>query len=197
LRIDVARRSFIGQRGRAYLADQGIRGFARTVRSLLGIENPTLAACYQALEQLPRGTLGREYFEFVRKNDFSLPGEKHAPPEVIVFHDCLHVLGGYDTVSLEETQIACFQAGMLRKDPLYGLLFMLSQFHLGLQMTPVTGPEKMLADPVLMLEAFARGTKVTRDLCVDWRPQDDFERTVEDLRRGYNIEPRRVRTASI
>jgi hypothetical protein len=123
LRIDIARRSFIGQRGRAYLADQGIRGFARTLRSLLGIENPALAARYRALEQLPRGTLGREYFESVRSNGFALPGEKDGAPEVIVFHDCLHVLAGYSTVSLEETQIAAFQAGILRKDPLYGLLF--------------------------------------------------------------------------
>ena len=59
-RIDVARRSFLGQRGRAYLADQGIRGFARTVRSLFGIPNPTLAARYQALAEQPRGLLGRE-----------------------------------------------------------------------------------------------------------------------------------------
>ena len=88
----------------------------RTVRALFGIENPDLAARYQALEHTPRGTLGREYFEFVRQNGFALPGEKGGAPEVVVFHDCLHVLGGYQTSSVEETQIASFQAGMLEKD---------------------------------------------------------------------------------
>ena len=79
---------------------------ARTLRSLFGIENPGLAARYQALEKLPRGTLGREYVEFVRTSKFALPGEPNAAPEVVLFHDCLHVLGGYDTTSIEETQIA-------------------------------------------------------------------------------------------
>ena len=95
MRLDIARRSFLGQRGRAYLAQHGVRGFARTVRSLLGIENPRLAARYQALGELPRGTLGREYVEFVRASGFALPGEPDAAPELVVFHDCLHVLAGY------------------------------------------------------------------------------------------------------
>jgi tellurite resistance protein len=191
-RIDIARRSFLGQRGRAYLAAQGVRGLARTMRSLLGIENRGLAARYQALADLPRGTLGREYFEFVRASGFSLPGEKNGAPEVIVFHDCLHVLAGYGTSSLEETQIASFQSGVLRKDPVFGLMFMLAQFHLGVQITPVTAAEKLAADPQLMLEAFVRGTKVSRDLCVDWVPQSDFARSVDELRREYNIVPREL-----
>lgn len=109
---------------------------------------------------------------------------------MIVFHDCLHVLAEYDTVSLEETQIASFQAGVLKRDPLFGLLFMLAQFHLGLQVTPTTGPEKLVADPGLMLAAFVRGAKVTRDLCTDWRPADDFARPISELRALYNIAPR-------
>lgn len=189
-RIDVARRSFLGQRGRAYVAEHGITGVARTVRALLGIENPQLAARYQALEHQPRGTLGREYFEFVRNNGFALPGEKGGAPEVVVFHDCLHVLGGYQTSSIEETQIASFQAGMLAKDPIFGLLFMLAQFHIGVQITPITAAERGVADPELMMAAFVRGTQVNRDMCVDWTPQQDFERTLEDLRAAYNIQPR-------
>lgn len=189
-RIDIARRSFLGQRGRAYIAEHGLTGVARTVRALLGIENPALAARYQALEHSPRGTLGREYFEFVRQNGFALPGEKGGAPEVVVFHDCLHVLGGYQTSSIEETQIASFQAGMLDKDPIFGLLFMLAQFHIGVQITPITAAEKGVADPELMMSAFARGTQVNRDMCVDWIPQQDFARTLTELRAAYNIQPR-------
>jgi hypothetical protein len=189
-RIDVARRSFLGQRGRAYIAEHGMTGIARTARALLGIEHPTLAARYQALEHSPRGTLGREYFEFVRQNGFALPGEKGGAPEVVVFHDCLHVLGGYQTSSIEETQIASFQAGMLDKDPVFGLLFMLAQFHIGVQITPITAAEKGVADPELLLSAFVRGTQVNRDMCVDWVPQRDFDRTLTELRASYNIQPR-------
>ncbi|HET8938138.1 MAG TPA: hypothetical protein VFN67_32065 [Polyangiales bacterium] len=189
-RIDVARRSFLGQRGRAYIAERGMTGVARTLRALFGIENPELAARYQALEHSPRGTLGREYFEFVRENSFALPGEKGGAPEVVVFHDCLHVLGGYQTSSIEETQIASFQAGMLQKDPIFGLLFMLAQFHIGVQITPITAAEKGVADPELMMAAFVRGTQVDRDMCVDWIPQQDFARTLPELRAAYNIQPR-------
>lgn len=189
-RIDVARRSFLGQRGRAYIAEHGLTGVARTVRALLGIENPALAARYQALEHSPRGTLGREYFEFVRNNGFALPGEKGGAPEVVVFHDCLHVLGGYQTSSIEETQIASFQSGMLNKDPIFGLLFMLAQFHIGVQITPITAAETGVADPELMMSAFVRGTQVNRDMCVDWIPQQDFGRTLTELRAAYNILPR-------
>jgi tellurite resistance protein len=189
-RIDIARRSFLGQRGRAYLAEHGMTGAVRTVRALVGIENPSLAARYQALEHNPRGTLGREYFEFVRQNGFALPGEKGGAPEVVVFHDCLHVLGGYQTSSIEETQIASFQAGMLDKDPIFGLLFMLAQFHIGVQITPITAAEKGVAAPELMMAAFVRGTQVNRDMCVDWIPQHDFDRQLSDLRTTYNIQPR-------
>jgi tellurite resistance protein len=189
-RIDVARRSFLGQRGRAYFAEHGVVGVARTARALLGIENKSLAARYQALEHNPRGTLGREYFEFVRQNGFALPGEKGGAPEVVVFHDCLHVLGGYQTSSIEETQIASFQAGMLEKDPIFGLLFMLAQFHIGVQITPITAAEKGVAAPELMMAAFVRGTQVNRDMCVDWIPQHDFDRTLTELRAAYNINPR-------
>lgn len=190
-RMDITRRAFIGQRGRSYVREQGIRGLVRALRAVIGIEDPKLAARYHALADFEPGTLGREYYDFVKRNEFSFPGEKDAAPEPILFHDCLHVLADYGTDSLEETQIASFQAGILKKDPLFGMLFMLAQFHLGLQVTPTTGPEKLVAEPALMLEAFVRGTRVNRDLCVDWNPWDDFERPVEELRRELAIEPRR------
>src|SRR5262249_50046852 len=67
-RIDIARPSSLGQRGRVYFAEHGLRGFGRTLRTLLGIANPKLAARYRALADLPRGLLGREYYEFIRAN---------------------------------------------------------------------------------------------------------------------------------
>ena len=107
-----------------------------------------------------------------------------------MFHDCLHVLGGYETSSIEETQIASFQAGMLDHDAIFGLLFMLAQFHIGVQITPITAAEKNVAKPELMMAAFARGTQVNRDMCVDWIPQHDFARSLTELRAAYNIQPR-------
>jgi hypothetical protein len=189
-RIDIVRRSFLGQRGVDFVKQRGIRGLLSVVGNLVQIENPAMAARYRALEGLPAGTLGHGYSEYVKRNGFSVPGEKGAGPEPIVFHDCLHVLAEYDTTSIEETQIAAFQAGCLKKDAVYGMLFPLAQFHLGVAITPVTTPEHGVIDPELWIRAFVRGTKTNIDLSVNWQPWDDFERPVIELRKAYNIEPR-------
>lgn len=189
-RIDVLRRSFIGQRVADYVSRRGIRGLATIARGLLDRPHEATAQRYRALGQAPTGTLGREYHDFVRRNDFALPGEAGGAPEVIVFHDCLHVLAEYDTTSIDETQIASFQSGILRKDPMFGLLFTLAQFHIGVQITPVTPAERLVVDPDLMLAAFVRGTQVSRDLCTTWQPWDDFDRPVDELRLAYHIVPR-------
>ncbi len=189
-RIDVLRRSFVGQRMVEFVKERGLRGLLGVAKSMMGHEDAALAARYRALGDKPAGTLGRGYFDFVTSNQFTFPGEKGAGPEPIVFHDCIHVLTGYKTDSLEETQIAAFQAGTLRKDPMFGILFALAQFQLGVAVTPTTAPEKHVVDPELLLAAFARGCQVNRDLCVGWQPWDDFDRPVDELRRAYNIVPR-------
>lgn len=189
-RIDILRRSFMGQRGVDFVKRRGIRGLLSVAANLMQIANPAMAARYRALEASPAGTLGRGYWEFVTRNGFSVPGEKGAGPEPIVFHDCLHVLAEYDTTSIEETQIAAFQAGTLRKDAIYGLLFPLAQFHLGVSVTPVAKAEQGVIEPELWIKAFVRGTKTNRDLSVTWQPWDDFDRPVAELRAAYGIEPR-------
>lgn len=190
LRIDLLRRSFIGKRMAAYLKDRKLRGFVNLVQGQRGAAIPKLAAKYQALADYPDGTLGRGYYQFIRDNEFALPGEAGGAVEPIVFHDCLHVLGGYGTEPIEETQVASFQAGIMKTDSVYGMFFMLAQFQLGITVTPTTEGRRGVVEPELMIEAFVRGTKVTRDLCSDWDWWDDMETSVEELRRRYNIEPR-------
>ena len=189
-RFDVARRSFMGQRVKGFVKESGLRGISNLIQGLLDNENRNVADRYRSLENCAEGTLGRGYMDFVRKNGFSLPGEVGGPPEPIVFHDCLHVLAEYETSPLEETQIASFQAGLMRQQPMFGLFFMLAQFQLGIQVTPVTGAESQQVDPDLMIKALVRGTHVDRDLTANWDPWDDFKKPIVELRRAYNIPPR-------
>ncbi|HVV84252.1 MAG TPA: hypothetical protein VHE35_14365 [Kofleriaceae bacterium] len=189
-RIDVLRRSFLGQRGVDFVKHRGVRGLVSVAMNILQLERPELAARYRKLAELPEGTLGRGWWEFVDRNGFAVPGEKGAGPEPIVFHDCLHVLAEYDTDAAEETQIAAFQAGSMKRDVIYGLLFPLAQFQLGVAITPVTQPVKGVIDPARWIEAFVRGTKTTVDLALEWQPWDDFEKPIVELRRAYNIVPR-------
>jgi len=189
-RLEVARRSFLGQRVKSFAHQRGLRGVSDLVRNLLHKPNQAVADRYRSLERYAAGTLGRGYTDYIRANAFSLPGEIGGPLEPIVFHDCLHVLAEYGTSALEETQIASFQAGLMEQQPMFGMFFMLAQFQLGIQVTPVAGAESMQVDPNLMIEALVRGTRVNRDLTTDWDPWSDFDRPILELRRAYNIVPR-------
>jgi hypothetical protein len=55
----------------------------------------------------------------------------------------------------------------MQKGAIYGLLFPLAQFHLGVAITPVTKAETDVIDPELWIKAFVRGTRTNRDLALN------------------------------
>ncbi len=188
LKIDIVRRAFIGKRLKAQFEDKGLQGLKEIIQALRGKENPALAARYHTLESKPPGTLGRAFWEFTRDNDFSFPGEIGGPPEPLVFHDCVHVLADYGTSVSEEAAVIGFQAGFQNYDFLHTILFSVAQFHLGLQISPVAGSERMgVTDPEAVVKSYLLGTQCNRDLSDGWDPWVDFDYTVEDLRERYNI----------
>lgn len=189
-RIDIARRALPGYKAAQIFREEGLPAVIKQILPLLGVANETTAARYRALASYPEGTLGRAYHDFIVRNRFSFPGEKHAGPEAIVLHDTLHVLGDYGTTAEEEVQVAAFQAACHDDRPFHGLLFALAQFHLGIAMTPVSSPEKLRADPEAMLKALARGAKIPRDMWADFEPWEHFGRPIADVRRELRIEPR-------
>src|SRR3954468_12595649 len=136
-RLAIVRKSMPGVRIRHTIRQEGLLAMIRQFFPLIGIELPEVTARYRKLEQYPEGTLGKEYSNYLCRNGFPLPGEKNAGPEIIVLHDCLHVLGEYGTSAPEEIEIASFQAGCQFQDPIYGLLFGLAQYHLNIQVAPV------------------------------------------------------------
>ncbi len=190
LRFDLLRRFVAADRLKREWNERGLRGLWRLASTALRGGDPALAARYQELEGYPEGTLGREYFRFIRDNGFAFPGEPGSPPEIMVFHDCNHVLGEYGTSALEETQVAAFHAGYRDEDKFGMVLFLLMQFHLGVRITPATEGVKGVVVPHLVLEAFERGSHVNRDLILEWEPRDDFHRPVDELRRELNVLPR-------
>lgn len=58
-RIDVLRRSFLGQRIADFVERRGLRGLLTVAKGVMGREDPALAARYCALADRPEGTLGR------------------------------------------------------------------------------------------------------------------------------------------
>jgi hypothetical protein len=158
-RIDMLRRI------QRFVAQGNGPSFVRVaLPSLLGFgRDEGVAARYQALADLPAGTLGRSLYEHYREHDFALPGEKGGIPEPMLFHDVGHVISGYGVDPQGEIQQAAFQAGYARHDGFVFLLFGILQFHLGLRVTPVARGERGYFDVPKVLRALARGAACTVD----------------------------------
>ncbi|MEM7155115.1 MAG: hypothetical protein AAF799_19870 [Myxococcota bacterium] len=187
LRFDVLRKMYIGQAIGSIWDDEGFRGIMKVIGSFRGWrEEPELAARYQAMGELPLGTLGREFYEHCRRHEFPLPGERFCGPELMVRHDMAHVLGGYGSDPEGEMQVAAFTAGFRREQSMHILLFVLCQFDLGIQMVPVAAPEFGNLDADLFLRALARGARMNLDL-FDWDYWAVIEQPVTALRERYGI----------
>jgi len=192
VRIDIARRSFVPQAAKGYIASEGLGGLLDLAKGALGREDRALAARYHALDAYPEGSFGRHYADFIARNHFSYPGEKGGPPPPVMRHDCCHVLGGYGTTPSEECAVLSFQAGFENADPFFVILFGLAQFELGIGSSPFIAGTKHQADPETMLAALEHGRHVNRDLIGDtaWDPWDHFAQPIADVRALLDIRPR-------
>ena len=192
VRLDMARRGFVGGAVRDYVKRGRLDAAMQLARYALKQEDPTLAARYRALGQLPEGTLGQAYIQFIDANGFSVPGEPGGPPPPIARHDCIHVLGGYGTSAAEEGGVAGFQAGMSRDtDPFFSILLVLAEFQLGRSVVPIeTGAHQQELDPAVLFEGVERGLQVNRNLIGDWDPFEDAAVPLVELRSRYGIPER-------
>ncbi|MFO7563562.1 MAG: hypothetical protein R6X02_13025 [Enhygromyxa sp.] len=190
-RFDIYRRFWGREHLLAKIEREGWSGFTETVRALRRKqENPELTARYRALAELPEGTLGRSYFEFISTNQFSFPGELGHGPELIVQHDLAHVLGGYGADSREELAIGFFSAGFRRQDPMTFVLLTMFQLHLGIATMPGQPVDTGSLDMRVCMEALRRGAAMSFDLSGDWDYWADMDKPVAELRERYGIMPR-------
>lgn len=194
--LDFYRRSHM----RSILEDQyrhhgGIVGVARAVLGVRGmLEDPALAARYQAMGALPADTLGHTWFQHCRAHGFALPGERLGFPEAGVYHDLSHVLAGYDPSPIGETLVAAFIAGYRTERPLYVALFALLTFSSGVNMTPVSQPKVtgVIGQPGVAarwMRAIDRGAMMNTDLSDSWDYWPYMPMPLEEARRALNIVP--------
>lgn len=189
-RLDTLRRQWAPKKLRELAAEDGISVIPKAVLTILGGSiDPALSARYIELGKLPPGTLGRGYFDYMIRNDLPFPGEAGSPPEVILFHDMTHVLSGYDTTPAEEILAASFSAGYSTYEVHNWLVFVLSQFQLGLQTAPGVPPSTMMMDPQRLLIAVRRGAAMNINLNEGWDYWEVIEEPIEALRERYNILP--------
>lgn len=153
--------------------------------------DPAVASRYQALSELPKGTLGRTYWAHMRLRGFPFPGERSGLPEELVRHDLTHVLSGYDTDIAGEVATAAFIAGFLRHDPFSYLFMVLVHTHLDLEVfTGHPQRARLGAEPELIVEGWVRGSRVKRDLYdLGWDFWQDLPRPIAEVREELGIDP--------
>ncbi len=184
---DLARRSPTRATFERALREDGLAGLRRIVLPLVGwSRDPALASRYIALGELPRGTLGRAYFDFIMRNDLGFPGEDRAVPEAGLWHDLTHVLAGYDTSDAEEVEVVCFIAGYQKADPFFWIFTIALQYHLAIKVSPYSPPRRGLFDPARAFAAYERGARVTLDLEA-WDPWPHFARPLADVRADLGV----------
>lgn len=192
VRFDVARRFWARERAVEMAKDKGIGWLVSSLSTLAGLRTDTaIASRYRALRECPAGSLGRGYFDFIRGNGFSFPGEKGSPPEFITLHDLTHVLSGYGTDPAGELQVLSFHAGCRREqdDPFGFILFGLAQFQLGVRLSPIADGFTGKIDPDLVLKALVRGKACEVDPTKGWDPWPEMDTPLDELRARVGIPP--------
>ena len=176
----------------AFAPDRSLTGrvkyFVEIVRQYRG--EPLLAARYQRLADLPRGTLGRTFYDFYRDRRFPLPGEKGSFTEALVGHDMAHILGGFNTDMSGELDVGGFEAGMLQRPIGYELLLeVILDFHCGLAFSTIGGIEPGIGHfhPESVFAAYERGAASNTNLLFDWDWWSVIDEPVAELRERYEI----------
>jgi hypothetical protein len=197
LKFDFRRRGLVGQAIQRAYAEDGLSGAIGTILEIAGHhEDRALAARFDALAELPGGTLGRALWEFYREHGFTLPGRPKGTPMPLISHDASHVLAGHGTDVLGEVRTLAFQSGYRRESPMMLLFLMLYVVQLGVDMValaPGVGSLRgFLDDPAALEEvfkAYARGAAMTVDLMdPGWDMWAAFERPLTELRASYGID---------
>lgn len=188
-RLDTLRRFWAIKKLKEVAEREGAGVYLKAVLGMLRLrDDPEVTARYRALEGYPAGSLGRGYFDYMIANQFSFPGEKGSPPEIMLFHDLTHVLSGYGTTPEDEILVASFAAGYSTKDIYTWFMFVLPQFQLGIQTAPPNVPTStMKLDPLRMLTAFRRGAAMNLDLNAGWDYWPVLDQPIEALRARFGI----------
>jgi hypothetical protein len=146
---------------------------------------------WAVLAEYPAGTLGRTFHDFYRARGFPLPGERHGTGELLVNHDCTHILSGHNTDGPGELEVAGFEAGMSRDGFGYELLLeVILDLHLGIDFGASTiglVPKKGELDPDRVTDAIRQGIECNLDLIQELHFWTVADHQVEDLRNDYNI----------
>ena len=189
MRFDLTRKGYATSELVRTAREEGVRGLYMTFAPLVGLgQDADVARKYIALGALPAGTVGRAYFDLIQKHELSFPGEGPIG-ERGMWHDMIHVIGGYDVDPKGEAEVVAFMSGFRGEDPFFWVFTSVLQFQVGLRISPFAPGVPNVVDARAYMGHFARGSKVTCDLSIAWDFRADFESDLEEVRRRFNVLP--------
>ncbi|MSW45761.1 MAG: hypothetical protein F2520_11225 [Actinobacteria bacterium] len=133
---------------------------------------PELIELLFALQHLPEGSLGREFFEFHARNGLPVPGvEGSTLNHFYVSHDMTHVIAGIGTTAAAEVALSAFQMAMNDNDAnVAALLSSLIVHEVGFGSAgKVASETHTLASSsaaTLLASELARGSRCTADFSI-------------------------------
>lgn len=189
MKLDLTRKGYARSELLATAREEGLVGLYRTFGPLIGLgKSPEIAQRYIALGHLPEGTLGRAYWRFIYDNGLDFPGEG-AIGERGVWHDMIHVVGGYPVDPIGEAEVVAFMAGFRREDPFFWVFTSVLQFQVGLRISPFAPGVPDRIEPRRYLLHHKRGSLVNCDLSCDWDFRADWATDLDVLRRRFDVVP--------
>jgi hypothetical protein len=153
----------------------------------VSVTDPALAQRWQALAQLPPGTLGRGVSDLYEARGFTYPGTAGSAPPLLAQHDWVHVLADYGTTVESEIEVFGLIARANDDMRAFSLLAMvISLFETGYLRAGAglfqSSPGHLTADPnlaVRLADAMRRGAlchdQVTDSDSIDFLRVDWFE----------------------
>ena len=166
-----------------------IHGVITSIHQAIG--DPGVAKRYQTLETFPEGSLGHSFFHWHRDRNWALTGEHKSTSELLVNHDCCHILGGFNTYTQGEMNVAAFQAGLFTDGfGFESLLEVMLDFHLGKSFSTTTGlipPETGQFIPDAAMAGYEKGLACNINLIQDLDVWSVADQQVTVLRNEYNI----------
>ena len=169
------------------------------------VTDPALTARWQALEDLPEGTLGRMVTEMYRARGFEYPGTPGSAPPLLAQHDWVHIVADFGTTVESEIEVFGFIAEANDNMHAFSLLAMvISLFETGYLRAGAglfqASEGHISHDPrvlVRLADAMYRGGRThdarTGSESVDFLRVDWFEladRPIEEVRQMFGVEPK-------
>ena len=190
MKWDLTRRGYARDELLRTAREEGLRGLYATFGPIAGLgTDAAVAKRYNDLGKLPAGSLGRAYWDFIVGNDLGFPGEKGGLGERGVWHDMLHVVGGYPVTPIGEAEVVAFMAGFRREDPFFWLFTVALQFQVGLRISPFAPGVAHQIDARSFVRHHVRGAKVKLDISRDWDFRAEWTRPLEEVRSALGVEP--------